>query len=163
MRREVCERGGLEKMGKKLEGLKMVVRGEVPEAPIWQLIGFKTVAISEGESVLEIETSSRHTNPMGTLHGGVLCDVSDAAMGMAFASTLADDESFTTLELKINFLRPVWTDKLRATGKVVKRGRHVGMVECDVRNSKGDLVAKSTSTCMVLRGELAVGRETPSA
>jgi len=150
-------------MGKKLEGLQKVVSGEVPEAPIWQLVGFKTVAIAEGESVLEIETSGRHANPMGTLHGGVLCDVADAAMGTAFATTLADDESFTTLELKINFLRPVWADKLRAVGKVVKRGRHVGMVECDVTNSKGDLVARSSSTCMVLRGELAAGRETPGA
>jgi uncharacterized protein (TIGR00369 family) len=95
---------------------------------------------------------------MGTLHGGVLCDVADAAMGISFASTLEEDESFTTLELKINFLRPVWTDKLRAVGKVVKRGRYVGMVECDVTNSKGDLVAKSSSTCMVLRGEQATGR-----
>jgi uncharacterized protein (TIGR00369 family) len=79
-------------------------------------------------------------------------------MGIAFASTLEDGESFTTLELKINFLRPVWKDKLRATGKVVKRGRSVGMVECDVTNSEGALVARSSSSCMVLRGDQARGR-----
>jgi uncharacterized protein (TIGR00369 family) len=95
---------------------------------------------------------------MGTLHGGILCDIADAAMGIAFASTLEDGESFTTLELKINFLRPVWKDKLRASGKVVKRGRCVGMVECDVTNSQGALVARSSSTCLVLRGEQAAGR-----
>jgi uncharacterized protein (TIGR00369 family) len=95
---------------------------------------------------------------MGTLHGGVLCDIADAAMGIAYASTLEDGESFTTLELKINFLRPVWKEKLRAVGKVVKRGKVVGMVECDVTNSGGALVARSSSTCMVLRGDMARGR-----
>ena len=54
----------------------------------------------------------QHANPMGTLHGGVLCDVADAAMGIAYASTLAEGETFATLELKINFLKPVWTAKL---------------------------------------------------
>jgi uncharacterized protein (TIGR00369 family) len=87
-----------------------------------------------------------------------LCDVADAAMGVAFASTLDDGESFTTLELKINFLRPVWKDTLRAVGKVVKRGKSVGMVECDVTDSKGVLVARASCTCMVLRGEQAQGR-----
>lgn len=95
---------------------------------------------------------------MGTLHGGVLCDVADAAMGVSFASTLEDGESFTTLELKINFLRPVWSEKLRAVGKVVKRGNTVGMVECDVTNAAGVLVARASSTCMVLRGLQATGR-----
>jgi len=59
---------------------------------------------------------------MGTLHGGILCDIADAAMGMAFASTLAPGESFTTIELKINFFRPVWEARLRAEGKVVPYG-----------------------------------------
>ena len=95
---------------------------------------------------------------MGTLHGGILCDIADAAMGIAFASTLEDGESFTTLELKINFLRPVWKERLRAAGKVVNRGKSVGMVECDVTNSQGVLVARSSSTCLVLRGEQAAGR-----
>jgi len=60
--------------------------------------------------------------PWGTLHGGILCDIADAAMGMAFASTLAPGESFTTIELKINFFRPVWEARLQAEGRVVRRG-----------------------------------------
>ena len=95
---------------------------------------------------------------MGTLHGGILCDIADAAMGIAYASTLDEDESFTTLELKINFLKPVWNSKLVATGRVVKRGKTVGMTECDVVDEKGSLVARSSSTCMTLRGENAQGR-----
>jgi len=68
----------------------------------------------------------QHANPMGTLHGGILCDIADAAMGMAFASTLAPEESFTTVELKVNFFRPIWQAQLRAEGTVVQRGRTIG-------------------------------------
>jgi len=105
-----------------------------------------------------MEASERHANPMGTLHGGVLCDVADAAMGMAYAATLGEGETFTTLELKINFIRPVWTGRLVATGHVVHAGRTVGLVECDVVDDEARLVARATSTCMTLRGREATGR-----
>jgi uncharacterized protein (TIGR00369 family) len=95
---------------------------------------------------------------MGTLHGGILCDIADAAMGMAFASTLAPDESFTTVELKINFFRPVWRARLKAEGAVLQRGRTVGYVECNITDEQNRLIAKAASTCMVLRGEQASGR-----
>jgi len=145
-------------MTKRLEAIERMARGEVPQPPVARLIGFQLTSVRHGESVIELEASDTHANPMGTLHGGILCDIADAAMGIAFASTLEDGESFTTLELKINFLRPVWKEKLRAVGKVVKRGKSVGMVECDVTNSQGALVARSSSTCLVLRGEQAAGR-----
>jgi uncharacterized protein (TIGR00369 family) len=141
-----------------IERVKKWISGEIPPPPIAQLIGFKPIAFNNGEVVLELDAKEAHTNPMGTLHGGVLCDVADLAMGMAFAVTLEDDESFTTLELKINFLRPVFQEKLLAYGRVVKRGKSVGMVECDIKNSSGSLVAKVSSTCMVLRGQQASGR-----
>jgi len=142
----------------RLENLERTIRGELPAPPIAQLIGFRLVAVKRGEAVFDFESSEKHANPMGTLHGGVLCDVADAAMGVSFASTLEEGESFTTLELKINFLRPVWNEKLRAVGKVVKRGNTVGMTECDITNSSGALVARASSTCMVLRGAQATGR-----
>jgi uncharacterized protein (TIGR00369 family) len=137
---------------------RRMVAGEAPGAPVARLIGFVPRRIENGEADFEMETDERHANPMGTLHGGVLCDLVDAAMGMAFASTLAEGESFTTLELKINFLKPVWKTKLTATARVVKRGRTVGLVEGDVRDAEGDLVARSSSTCLVLRGKAAEGR-----
>jgi uncharacterized protein (TIGR00369 family) len=145
-------------MPKHLDNLERVIRGELPPPPIARLIGFRLTSVRHGEAVVELEASETHSNPMGTLHGGVLCDIADAAMGIAYASTLEDGESFTTLELKINFLRPVWKEKLRAVGKIVKRGKVVGMVECDVTNADGALVARASSTCMVLRGEMARGR-----
>jgi uncharacterized protein (TIGR00369 family) len=126
--------------------------------PIAKLLGFDITAVEPGRAVIELEAGERHANPMGTLHGGVLCDIADAAMGVAYASTLEPGESFTTLELKINFLKPVWRAKLQAVGKIVRRGRTVGMVECDVFDEQQELVARASSTCMTLRGEQAQGR-----
>lgn len=145
-------------MAKMLEGMERMVRGEVPRAPIMELVGFELIAVGNGEATFTIQADTRHANPMGTLHGGVLCDVADAAMGCAYASTLDDGESFTTLELKINFLKPVWKDQLTAKGHVVQRGRTVGLTECTIINSKGERVAYATSTCLTLRGDQARGR-----
>jgi uncharacterized protein (TIGR00369 family) len=85
-------------------------------------------------------------------------DIADAAMGIAYASTLGDGETFTTLELKINFLKPVWKARLRAEGRIVKRGKTVGLVECDVVDETGSLVARASSTCLTLSGHKAAGR-----
>lgn len=133
-------------------------RAKANDVPIARLIGFEAKEIAEGRAIVMLEAGPKHANPMGTLHGGVLCDIADAAMGMAFASTLASDESFTTVELKINFFRPVWNALLKAEGKVVRRGRSVGYVECEITDERGQLVAKAASTCLALRGEDAKGR-----
>ena len=99
----------------------------------------------------DVEADERHHNPMGTLHGGIYCDLADAAMGFAYASTLDEGESFTTIELKINFLRAVRKGKLTAEARVVKAGSTLGYVECEVKDQAGKLVAKVASTCMKLR------------
>jgi uncharacterized protein (TIGR00369 family) len=145
-------------MGMHIERAKKWISGELHPPPIAQLIGFRPIAFDNGEVTLEFEATEKHSNPMGTLHGGVLCDVADLAMGMAFAASLEEDESFTTLELKINFFRPVFKEKILARAKIVKRGKSVGMVECDIKNETGSLVARVSSTCMVLRGQQATGR-----
>jgi uncharacterized protein (TIGR00369 family) len=145
-------------MPKPIDLIRMVLRGEVPPPPVAQLIGFTLTAVEPGRAVIAFDADDRHANPMGTLHGGILCDIADAAMGMAYAATLDANETFTTLELKINFLKPVRTGRLAATGRVVKGGRSVGLVECDVLDDKERLVARASSTCMTLRGEQAMGR-----
>lgn len=145
-------------MAKMLEMIEKILGGEIPPPPIAGLIGFRLTAIQSGQSVVEFEATEAHANPMGTLHGGVLCDIADAAMGLAYAAALEEGESFTTLELKINYLKPVWKAKLRAVGRVVKMGRTVGLVECDVTDEEGALVARATSTCLTLRGEQSRGR-----
>jgi uncharacterized protein (TIGR00369 family) len=141
-----------------LQNLQRMVETPAGAPPIARLIGFELKAIELGRSVMELEAAERHANPMGTLHGGVICDVADAAMGTAFATTIEDDESFTTLDLTAKFFKPIWKAKLRATARVTKRTRTLGLVECDVEDERGSLVAKVFSTCMVLRGEEARGR-----
>jgi uncharacterized protein (TIGR00369 family) len=143
---------------KLLDAIRRVLRGEAPLPPIAALLGFTLTAIEPGRAVVAFEASGRHSNPLGTLHGGVLCDLADLAMGWAYAATVAEGESFTTLELKINFLRPVWNGSLRAEARVVKGGRTVGLVECDVTDDQDRLVARASSTCMTLRGDAAKGR-----
>jgi uncharacterized protein (TIGR00369 family) len=145
-------------MAVMLDRIRMMLRKELPPPPVARLVGFEMVEVEPGRAVTELEAGERHYNPMGTVHGGILCDLADAAMGIAYASTLADGESFTTLELKINYLKPVWKGRLRADGRVVKGGRTVGLVECDITDEKGNLVARVSSTCMTLRGEAATGR-----
>jgi uncharacterized protein (TIGR00369 family) len=139
----------------------LIQRVLTEKPPIAKLIGFDIEEIGNGRAVGLIEAGPQHHNPMGTLHGGILCDLADAAMGMAFASTLAADEGFTTLSLNITFFRPVWKSKLRAEARVTNRGKTVGYVECDVTDENGKRVATANSTCFILRGE-AQGREKSS-
>jgi len=145
-------------MATMYERIQRVLRGELPPAPVARLIGFRLVSARPGEAVVELEADERHANPMGTLHGGILCDIADSAMGIAYACALEEGETFTTLEMKINFLKPIWKARLRAVGRVVKQGRTIGLVECDITDDKQSLVARATSTCMTLRGEMAQGR-----
>ncbi len=141
-----------------LRRLEQMVRGELPAPAIARLVGFTIVRIELGRSVFEMEAGPQHANPMGTLHGGVICDLADAAMGTAMATSLEDEESFTTLDLTAKYFKPIWNARLRATARLVKRTRTLGLIECDVHDDKGTLVAKVFSSCMVLRGDEAKGR-----
>jgi uncharacterized protein (TIGR00369 family) len=138
-----------------------VLRGQLP--PIARTLGLTLVALEPGRSVVALEVDpERHANPMGTLHGGVLCDLADLAMGAACAATLGEGESLATVELTMNFLRPVWEGRLTATGRLVQAGRSLGPVERDITDAAGRLVARAKSTFMTLRGEQADGRAMPS-
>jgi uncharacterized protein (TIGR00369 family) len=145
-------------MARLIERVEAMIRKEIPGPPAARLIGFDIVSFEPGKAVFEMEAGPQHANPMGTLHGGILCDLADAAMGIAYTTELQDGESFTTLELKINFLKPVWNAKLRAEARVVKRGKTVGLVECDVYDETRSLVARASSTCLTLAGKKAQGR-----
>ena len=139
--------------------VQQYLSGELPPPPIAQTVGFTMVSAAADRAVIRLEADpARHGNPMGTIHGGVLCDIADAAMGMAYASTLADGESFTTLDLKINFVRPVWHATLEAEAVVVHRGRTIGLVECTVTDAQRRIIARAMSTCLTLRGDQATGR-----
>jgi uncharacterized protein (TIGR00369 family) len=133
-----------------LEQGQKEVRGELPPPPIASLLGLVLKAVSPGHAVFEMHVNERHHNPMGTLHGGIYCDLADAALGYAYASTLGEAETFTTVELKINFFRPVREGKLTAEARVVKAGGAIGYVECDLTDDQGKRVARAASTCMKL-------------
>jgi uncharacterized protein (TIGR00369 family) len=134
-----------------IELFRKMIAGEVPAPPVSDLIGMRMTAIEEGRATFELEAGPQHSSPPGTLHGGILCDLADAAMGCANASRLEQGEDFTTVELKINFLKPVWEGRLTAVGEVVKAGRTLALLSCRVTDDTGSLVAYSTSTCMTLR------------
>jgi uncharacterized protein (TIGR00369 family) len=128
-------------------------------APIGKFLGLMITSSGAGRATVDFEASGRYANPMGTLHGGVLCDLADAAMGVAYLSILAEGETFTTIDLKINSLLPVWNAKLRADARVVRAGKVVGLIECDILDERQRLIARASSTCMTLRGRLAEGRQ----
>ena len=128
-----------------------MLRADAPPAPIARLLGLVLKSVGGGRAVFEMEADERHHNPMGTLHGGVFCDLADVAMGYAYASTLGGGEAFTTVELKINFLRAVHKGKLTAEASVLRAGATLGYVECDVTDGDGKLAARAASTCMKLR------------
>jgi uncharacterized protein (TIGR00369 family) len=134
-----------------VELFERMIAGEIPGAPISDLIGMRMVEVGEGTATFELVAGPEHSSPPGTLHGGILCDLADAAMGCANATRLGPGESFTTVELKINFLKPVWEGRLTAVGSVVKAGRTIALTDCRVTDDEGSLVAYATSTCMTLR------------
>ena len=134
-----------------LAQLKRIVAGEEPGAAVGELIGMRIVDAEEGRVTFELDAGPQHSSPPGTLHGGILCDLADAAMGCATLSQLEEGASFATVELKINFLKPVWSGRVTAVGTVIKAGRTLTLCECRVTDSDDALVAYATSTCMTLR------------
>jgi uncharacterized protein (TIGR00369 family) len=146
------------KTSRHLEDLQKILREEAPPPPIARLLGFRIAHIELGRSLFEMDAGPHLANPMGTMHGGVVCDLADIAMGTAMATSLEDEESFTTIDLTAKYFKPVWTARLRASGTLVKRTRALGFIECEIRDEAESLVAKVFSTCMVLRGQEAKGR-----
>ena len=134
-----------------LAQLQRIVAGEEPGAPVGELIGMRIVDAQEGRVVFELDAGPQHSSPPGTLHGGILCDLADAAMGCATLSQLDEGASFATVELKINFLKPVLAGRLTAVGTVIKSGRTLTLCDCRITDSDDALVAYATSTCMTLR------------
>lgn len=134
-----------------LELLHRVIDGSEPAPPVSQLVGLRMVAAEEGRVTFELDAGPQHSSPPGTLHGGILCDLADAAMGCAVVSVLEDGASFATVELKINFLKPVWNARLTAVGATLKVGRTLTLCECRITDEGGSLVAYATSTQMTLR------------
>ena len=126
---------------------------------IAKTLGFRLIEVGPGTATMELMADTEiHANPMGTIHGGVLCDIADAAIGTAHATSLKDDESFTSIDLQINFFRPVWDGRIRAVAKPVNVGRQISRYVCDILRDDDKPIAQVSSTVMTLRGDQASGR-----
>ena len=131
--------------------LKAVMAGTLPKPPIADLLGFDLIEAEPGKAVFEGLPEHRHYNPIGTVHGGFALTLMDSCMSCAVHTLLKQGETYTTLELKVNFVRAITKDtgKIRATGRIIHRGRTTGTAEGDVRDAAGNLLAHGTTTCMI--------------
>ncbi|MDD7995416.1 MULTISPECIES: PaaI family thioesterase [Kosakonia] len=123
------------------------------------LLGFSIVDIGEAKATLMLDAdSARHGNQQGTVHGGLLCELADAAIGTAHSTLMQKNESFTTIDLNATFLRPVWRSRLLATAHAEHRGKTISHYRCEISREDGKAVAIITSTVLTLTGEKARGR-----
>jgi uncharacterized protein (TIGR00369 family) len=123
--------------------------GELELAPITEFLGVRPVSLGNGEARIELTAGERLHNAMGTIHGGIFCDLADVAMGAALATVTEEGESFTTLQLQMSYFLPVVEGRLGAHARVLRRGRSTAHLECDLEDSEGRLVARATSVCSI--------------
>jgi uncharacterized protein (TIGR00369 family) len=139
-----------------LEALRAMLAGELPPPPIALLLGLEPVELSEGRAVFAAEPGERHYNPIGLVHGGLAATLLDSTMGCAVQTTLPAGVGYTTLELKVNFTRPITRDtgRVLCRAEVVHRGGRVATAEGRViAEESGKLLAHGTTTCLVLGRE----------
>jgi uncharacterized protein (TIGR00369 family) len=131
--------------------LTAMMEERMPAPPIAKLLGFHLAEIGEGFAVFECTPGEQHYNPIGVVHGGLACTLLDSAMGCAVHSTLPASTGYTTLEVKVNLVRPITTTTglLRAEGRVIHTGKRMATSEGRLIDSAGKLYAHSTTTCMV--------------
>lgn len=120
-------------------------------APVAGLLGMRLVRQGRGRAVMKMRITKRHLNTLGTVHGGILCDLSDAAMGHAFTMLFGKRQVGMTIEFKINFLKPAFEgETLEARARVVSRGNTLHYAECTLRDRKKHLIARAAATCKIL-------------
>jgi uncharacterized protein (TIGR00369 family) len=133
-----------------LEALRRGQELSGPRAGWRDTIGARIAQVEEGRVVVELDTEARHRHEGGVVQGGIITAVADAAMGMTLLTLQEPDWANTTIELKINFLRPVVEGRIRAVGRVVEMRKSLLFSEADVFDSKERLIAKATSTCLAI-------------
>ena len=134
-----------------MEVFEAIFAGELPAPPIGETMDFVPVHMEPGIAIFQGRPQLRHYNPLGTVHGGWFCTLLDSALGCAVHTTLPAGMGYTTLELKVNMLRPL-TDAVplvRAEGKVIHAGRQVATAEGRIVGPDGKLYAHATTTCMI--------------
>lgn len=134
-----------------IDYLQAMIDGEVPPPPIITLMDMTLTSVAEGTATFTCEPNESHYNPIGTVHGGFVCTVLDSACGCAVQSTLPEGMGYTSLEIKVNYLRGVSSTSgtLTAVGTVIKPGSRIAFAEAVVTDAEGRVVATATSTLLV--------------
>jgi uncharacterized protein (TIGR00369 family) len=134
-----------------IDFLNAMIAGDIPLPPICQRLGFYLIEAGDGRAVFEGLPDEGHYNPIGSVHGGFAATILDSALGCAIYSTLKKGEAWTTLELKINFVRPLKknTGPVRGEGRLIHRGRTIATSEGDLKDGDGKLYAHATTTYMI--------------
>jgi uncharacterized protein (TIGR00369 family) len=134
-----------------LELMRGLLEGDVPSPPFAGLIGFSLSEVDQGRVVMRLTPAEYHYNPMGTMHGGILATLLDSVMGCAVHTMLPKGRAYTSLEIKVNFVRAVTGDsgELAAEGKTVHVGSRSAVAEAKMTDAKGRLCATASTTCLV--------------
>jgi uncharacterized protein (TIGR00369 family) len=134
-----------------LDYLRAIERGDIPPPPIAKLLGFRLKRVDLGQAVFELEPGEHHYNPIGMVHGGVASTVLDSAMGCAVHSTLPAGTGYSTIELKINFIRPLSskTGKVLCEARVIHTGGRIATAEGKLVDKDSKLYAHATTTCII--------------
>ena len=138
-----------------LEYLRAMANGGLPAAPIGALMNMQVAEVEEGRIVFTAVPEEYHYNPIGTVHGGFAATLLDSALGCAVHTMLPAGTAYTTLEIKVNYLRPLTgnTGKVYCEGKVIHMGGRVATAEARLTDESGKLYAHGTTTCIIMRPE----------
>ncbi|MHB1176028.1 MAG: PaaI family thioesterase [Sulfuriferula sp.] len=151
-----------------LEFLRRQLDGTLPAGAITEMqyptaisktLGFRITEIDVGYAKVQMDANvEMHGNQQGTVHGGMLCELADATIGTAHSTAILEGETFTSIDLKISFFRPVWKSVLTATAKQIQHGKTITHYQCEIFREDGKAIALAMSTVMTLRGNSAHGR-----
>lgn len=136
-----------------LQYLQKIAAGELPRPPISALMNFGLTELGEGHAVFTVEPAEYHYNPIGVVHGGLAATLLDSAMGCAVHSMLPAGVGYTTLEIKVNYIRPMTTATagVRCEAQVIHVGGRTATAEGKVLDESGKLYAHATTTCIIFR------------
>lgn len=134
-----------------LEMLSAMIAGELPKAPMAETLDFLLLRIERGFAIFQGRPQHKHYNPLGTVHGGWFATLLDSAMGCAVQSTLPAGKAYTTIEFRVNLVRPLNASVpvVRAEGKIVHAGRQIATAEARLVGPDGKLYAHGTTTCLI--------------
>ncbi len=142
-----------------LEFLQAIARGDLAQPPIGDVLGFRLTEVDEGEATFTANMHERHFNLIGSVHGGLPATLIDSASGCAVYSTLARHDAWTTVNLDIDYMRPLpGTGRVTCVGRVVRVGRRIGIADAEIVDARGRVCARGSSRCLIVRGEAQVPR-----